>query len=641
MQLIQPPSTVRDKVAERAFRDLVEFRLYADLQRGWRITMPNLEQTGLLHVGYESLGDIAGDEALWQSAYEPLRDTTAGHREELCRIVLDEFRKVLAVDVECLTPDGFDRLRRQSDQHLAGAWSLARSELGPITGVAFARSGRPGGSRTELTLSGRSALGRYLKRKGEFSRYDGTITTDDAQRIISDILRTLELAGLLSVVVSAEDHGPGYQLKAAAIRWIAGDGTSGARDPLRKAVKNETGPRVNQFFRSLYADLSDQLAGLHASEHTAQVGPRERELREQAFRKAELPLLFCSPTMELGVDISSLNAVGLRNVPPTPANYAQRSGRAGRSGQPALVVTYCATGNAHDQYYFRRSADMVAGSVAAPRLDLTNEALLASHLHAVWLAETGQSLQSRLTQLLDVAGEPPSLEVLPDVARSLADADAIRRATLRARELVHPLLAELRQVAWWHEAWAEDIIRAAPESFDRACDRWRELYRNALADQDEQNRLVLDANVTGSSRKAAEARRREAENQLRLLRNEDTDTGHSDFYTYRYFASEGFLPGYSFPRLPLAAYIPAVRAGTNALDGGDYLQRPRFLAISEFGPGALIYHEGARYEVVRVQVPMAAAGIGSVDTQEARRCESCGYHHVRNPRSRRVRELRR
>ena len=67
-----------------------------------------------------------------------------------------------------------------------------------------------------------------------------------------------------------------------------------------------------------------------------------------------LPVLFCSPTMELGVDISALNAVYLRNMPPTPANYAQRSGRAGRSGQAALVVSYCAAQSPHDQYYFER-----------------------------------------------------------------------------------------------------------------------------------------------------------------------------------------------------------------------------------------------------------------------------------------------
>ena len=74
-----------------------------------------------------------------------------------------------------------------------------------------------------------------------------------------------------------------------------------------------------------------------------------------------------------------------------------------------------------------------------------------------------------------------------------------------------------------------------------------------------------------------------------------------------------------------------MRVTTGNRDGGDYLQRPRFLAISEFGPGAIIYHEGARYEVKRIQVPMSTGGIGTVDTQDAYRCESCGYHHVRRP----------
>ena len=102
----------------------------------------------------------------------------------------------------------------------------------------------------------------------------------------------------------------------------------------------------------------------------------------------------------------------------------------------------------------------------------------------------------------------------------------------------------------------------------------------------------------------------------------DSKSVQSDFNPYRYLASEGFLPGYSFPRLPLAAYVPGPAAASR---DGDYLQRPRFLAIREFGPGALIYHEGARYQVTRIQLPPDAAG--DVVTGQARSCAQCGYHH--------------
>lgn len=619
--------------AERAFRNLVEYRLYSDIQPGRRITLPNLEQTGLLQIGYASLAEIAADRELWGSAFDPLRDAAAGHREELCRIVLDELRRALAVDVDCLTEEGFDRIRRQSRQHLVGHWRLSSRELMPPVGLAFAQSqGTRKRGMGMLFLSGRSGLGQYLCRPGRFPRHDDPIKSDDAQRIISDILRTLERAGLLTVVVPDTDGGPAYRLKASALRWRPGTGEHAAPDPLRKNVKPDVGAKINVFFRDLYKDAAAELTGLHAAEHTAQVSPVEREQREDAFREGTVPLLYCSPTMELGVDISSLNAVGLRNVPPTPANYAQRSGRAGRSGQPALVATYCATGNSHDQYYFRRSDQMVAGSVIAPRLDLANEALVRSHLHAMWLVETGVDLESRMTQLLDMDGDQPTLAIRADKALALADPDAVRRAVASASALIKPLEPELKQAPWWHDGWLTETIEGAYTAFSAACDRWRQLYRAALADREEQHRLVGQPHLNHYERNAAKARRNEAENQLRLLMNQNDESGHSDFYTYRYFASEGFLPGYSFPRLPLAAYIPAVRQGSDTRDGGDYLQRPRFLAISEFGPRALIYHEGARYEVTRVQIPMAQGqGVGSVDLQEARRCESCGYHHDRQP----------
>ena len=94
----------------------------------------------------------------------------------------------------------------------------------------------------------------------------------------------------------------------------------------------------------------------------------------------------------------------------------------------------------------------------------------------------------------------------------------------------------------------------------------------------------------------------------------------SDFYSYRYFASEGFLPGYNFPRLPLSAFIPA-RKRVQGRD--EFLSRPRFLAITEFGPRSIIYHEGSRYIVNKVILPVAD-GDGAI-TQSAKQCRSCGY----------------
>lgn len=325
--------------AYKALRSVIEYRIYTDLQRGWRITMPNLEQTGLLRVDYVDLPEIAADESIWSSCFPALRDAPADLRKELAEILLHEMRRVLAVDVDCLSQTGFEQLQRDSRQHLTGPWSLPEGEAVAGAGIVYPRTATKKKGWTDLFISGRSAFGRYLKRDAALGR---DLSTDDAQIVIQDLFRVLCEDGGLLTEVNVEDDVPGYRLKASAIRWRAGDGTKGAEDPLRKSTDSEATIRVNPFFTSLYTDIAEGLRGLQAKEHTAQVPGVLREEREQDFRDGTLPLLFCSPTMELGVDIASQTAwckpipvrAAARVSAPRCGPHAPPHGRAPVAGGP-------------------------------------------------------------------------------------------------------------------------------------------------------------------------------------------------------------------------------------------------------------------------------------------------------------------
>lgn len=610
-----------ERPIKRALRQVVEHRVLRDLQRGMRVTMPNLEQTGLLTVTYPGAAALARRDERWAGTHRCLREAAAGQRVELLTVLFDEMRRHLAIDAEGLTPDAFDRLKRVSREYLDGVLAVGDNEPDPLVGLVVTEGRKPGGTRAVVPLTGRGGYGRWLRR---VFREHG-LSSADADTIIEDLFRVAQEAGL--VRRDTDRQVSGYRLKSSAMSLVAGDGTQGSPDPVRRSQSAQQVPRVVEFFRELYRETGRELQGLRAAEHTAQVPGPVRQEREHAFRTGDLPLLYCSPTMELGVDIASLNVVGLRNVPPTPANYAQRSGRAGRSGQQALVVTYCSSGNSHDSYYFARSDQMVAGKVTAPRLDLANEDLVRSHVHAVWLAEalagTRHGLSSSMSQVLDLerAGEP----VEAGLHGAFTDPGAAARATTAARALLTDLGSEVSGADWFSPDWVDRVLREAPDSFDRACDRWRELFRSASNEAKVAERIAADLSQSKEQRQDADRRRGEARRQIELLVNESDGGVQSDFYTYRYLASEGFLPGYSFPRLPLAAYIPA----SSRHGEGSWLQRPRYLAISEFGPAALIYHEGARYQVTRVALPRGGKDgeAGEVIRSELRVCDGCGYHH--------------
>lgn len=612
---------------DRALREVLAYRLYTDLRRGWRVTAPNLEQAGLLCIDYRNLDELVADEDAWVGLHPALAGADADMRRRVSRAMLDLLRRELAVKVEYLDAGAQEQLAQRSNQHLITPWALDENEQDKLErATVFLPRGRHRGDDQRFVFaSSRSNFGRFVRRA--LATADLPLKTKDVDTIIVQLLEALEPAGLVATVHQGDDVN-GYQVPASALIWRAGDGVAAAHDPVRVPNAPEDGLRTNEFFVGFYRHIAAELRGLTAREHTAQVPSEEREQREIAFRENRLPLLFCSPTMELGIDIADLNVVGMRNVPPTPSNYAQRSGRAGRSGQPALVTTYCSTGSNHDQYFFRRPTLMVSGQVNPPRLDLANEDLVRAHVYAIWLAETGLDLGTSLKDLLDISTDDPTLELLPHVRRDVDDPAPQARAKHRAQAVLATIGADLAASDWWTPTWLDETLNAVGKRFEDTCDRWRTLFRAAQAQRATQNAIIGDASRRARDKDTAKRLRAEAEAQLALLTGDDTARFQSDFYSYRYFASEGFLPGYNFPRLPLSAFIPARRRRTGSSD--DFLSRPRFLAISEFGPRSFVYHEGSRYVINRVILPVGDSGHGSdrpLRTIPGKLCAHCGYMH--------------
>ena len=629
--------------AEETARNVLAYRLYFDLRRGWRFNNPNLEQLGLLKINYEGLDELCANESVWQDLpCHELATVKPTHRKKALRAILDTMRRGLCIKSRFLDSIQQEQLRSQSFQYLKEPWGFSEEEQ-PQSSCYLLLSGKPKHHKNNNSFvsgSSRSALAQLLKSSniwGDDLALLPKINDKSYPDLIQSLIQALESYGMVEPEEYEKDQ-KGYQLLGEFLQWqpTSNNAKLEVTDPYRAD---------NEYFRTLYTTIAEVLRGgnrtlfdLEAREHTAQVDASQREEREKQFRNAELKTLFCSPTMELGVDISSLNTVYMRNVPPTPANYAQRSGRAGRSGQPALVLTYCAALSPHDQYFFTDPVRMVHGHVSPPTLDLANEELVSSHLNAMWLNETHKALPKTVNDMLDM-NQPETMPLLDEFALQMDNDNVRQKAAQRGLNLLRMLSVELTaaQGVWLNAddsvekasiTWLEAQINGAFRRFNDALDRWRDLYATTQEQLQKAHVIISNPAFAERDKKAATQRYHEARTQIGLLLN--TGTGqNSDFSTYRYLASQGFLPGYNFPRLPLLAYIQG-RRGSIGRDG--FLARPRFLAISEFGPLSLIYHEGSQYRVkqvmlgIRQEHDMEQPGLAK---EEARLCPDCGYGHFK------------
>ena len=645
--------------AEATIRQVLSYRVWFDQRRGWRYTNPNLEQLGLVTVDYLGLDDLVSDESVFASSPDLVRLASPAERKAVYREIFDHLRKWMAIRTQVLETVVLEQLLQKSHSRLRTPWGFGVDEK-PRRARWLLVAPPP---RVDTNLrdedlivrgGSRSSLGKILRSS---KSSNGTALWHDAAAVRA--LKPKEFDSLLEAMLKAacthglvsEENTPfgeqtGFRLNDACIRFKRG------------TVSDPGKSKENAFFRSFYQNLAGTLSspvhplfGFEAREHTAQVEGDRRAVREKRFRFGEkeqgeltaaekqlremgeanrfLPVLFCSPTMELGVDISALNAVYLRNVPPTPANYAQRSGRAGRSGQAALVLTYSSSQSPHDQYFFRNPKAMVHGEVRPPLLDLANRDLVESHLQAVWLACTEQPLDSSISEILALkeTDRPIRKEVSEPMTLPRVGAESLRRIQRVLDLLQEDLTPELAPWYSGRDVFAAEVVESAPRRFDQAFDRWRDLFMAAEQQRDAARRTMDDYSAPHHEKRAAQIRHAQAIDQINLLQK-GTSSLSSDFYTYRYLATEGFLPGYNFPRLPLMAYIPATSDGRGKQ---TYLQRPRFLALSEFGPRSLVYHEGRAFRVVRAMLALNQQSGGSADvrlpTKTVRICRICGGGH--------------
>ncbi|MGI6343533.1 MAG: DEAD/DEAH box helicase [Bacillota bacterium] len=318
---------------------------------------------------------------------------------------------------------------------------------------------------------------------------------------------------------------------------------------------------ADNHYYNLYRQLD--IRPLRVVEHTAQLDRETAYEYQRRFQNKEIDVLSCSTTFEMGVDVGTLETVFMRNMPPSPANYAQRAGRAGRSKQSAAyALTFC-NKSSHDFTFFRRPEAMIRGKINPPRFVIENERIAIRHLYAAALAFFWRQYPDYFSTVADLL-EPDEQGVLGlDTFREYITSHP-RDLQQYLRRFLPTRLADRFDVDGF--GWIEGLLGE-----EGALTKAVAQYEYEVGVLKEERERLYQMGRSGIDRLS---------NRIRAYQHESI---------LAFLARKNVLPKYGFPVDTVEMQAHDYREGHKL---GVQLQRDLSMAISEYAPGSQVVANG-------------------------------------------------